>query len=62
MPQRQPLTVLSLWVQTCINEGVGLSEWEQNFVTDIEVQLAKYGHISERQEEILERIYAQKTL
>jgi len=61
MSQRQPLNSLQAMVRACIDEGVGLTEWEQSFVTDIEVQLNKYGRISEKLEEILDRIYSQKT-
>jgi hypothetical protein len=35
-----------------------LSSWEINFIDSIEGQLTSKGYLSERQEEILERIYS----
>jgi len=37
-----------------------LTEWEQKFVESVEEQFDRNGKMSERQEEILERIYKDK--
>lgn len=50
------------WVNAIINEAQDkLSEWETNFVNSIENQLDMGRTLSQRQAEILERIYADKT-
>ena len=38
-----------------------LTEWEENFVVSVRRQFKEKGMLSARQEEILERIYAEKT-
>lgn len=38
-----------------------LTKWEEDFVASVSEQFAQRGSISERQAEILERIYAEKT-
>jgi hypothetical protein len=52
------------WIESLKDEAwEELNEWEQNFVTDIERRLMKYREykLSEKQHEILERLYAEKT-
>ncbi len=39
-----------------------LSEWEERFVESIEEQFKINGRISDKQEEIIERIYKEKSL
>jgi hypothetical protein len=48
-------------VDTIQNEGRNLTEWEDNFVKSCITQYKRKGSLSERQVEIIERIYAQKT-
>jgi hypothetical protein len=38
-----------------------LTKWEENFLESIGDQFEKRGSLSDRQTEILERIYAEKT-
>lgn len=38
-----------------------LTEWEDNFVSSIRQQFESRGDLSQKQFEILERIYAEKT-
>lgn len=38
-----------------------LSEWEDNFVSSVRQQFENKGDLSDKQFEILERIYARKT-
>jgi hypothetical protein len=37
-----------------------LTEWEEGFVEDVEGYFQRKGDLTDRQEEILERIYKQK--
>ena len=41
--------------------GVNLTKWEKDFMESITEQFAGRKSISDKQEEILERIYAEKT-
>lgn len=38
-----------------------LSDWEQHFVSSLSFQLARTGTVSQKQAEIIERIYAEKS-
>jgi len=53
--------ILQHWVDTIQEEGLRLTPWEEEFVDSIAERLANRGSLSERQVEILERIYAEKT-
>lgn len=53
--------VIRHWIDTISTEGRGLSKWEGDFVESVAEQFEERGSISDRQEEILERIYAEKT-
>ena len=58
----KPKEVLSDWIETIETEASDeLNEWESKFVESVSSQLNRYGKLSQRQEEILERIYAEKT-
>jgi hypothetical protein len=58
----KPIDLLLSWVEAIIEEASDeLSDWESTFVTDIEARLRQGRSLTERQEEILERIYAEKT-
>lgn len=39
----------------------GLSKWEEDFMESITEQYGQSGKLSEKQKEVLERIYAHKT-
>jgi len=41
----------------CNNEDYNLTEWERNFITSINEQFCDRGTLSDRQCEILEKIY-----
>jgi hypothetical protein len=58
---KQPASVIGDWLTRIREEGKGLTPWEENFIEDLTSQFEETQSISDRQEEILERIYAQKT-
>lgn len=58
---RQPPEVIEHWISTILSEGRGVTKWEQTFVEDLAEQIEESGTLSERQEEILESIYAKRT-
>lgn len=49
------------WLDALERDGVNLSTWETDFAESIRVQLSLGRRLSEKQAEILERIYAEKT-
>lgn len=49
------------WVRVIQEQGTGLSKWEQDFVESVGDQLTSGRYLSEKQADILERIYADKT-
>jgi len=49
------------WIEAAQLAGEKLTKWEENFLESISEQLTERGSLSERQVEILERIYAEKT-
>jgi len=49
------------WADLIQTDGRGLTKWEEDFVQSIIEQLDDGKSLSDRQEEILERIYAEKT-
>ena len=54
---RQTPEVIRNWIDTIENEGRGLTAWEESFIADV----SRQTRWSEKQEEIIERIYAEKT-
>lgn len=58
----QPKEVLISWIEAIVDEASEkLSEWETNFVNSCYDQLQYKSSLSEKQEKILEKIYAEKT-
>lgn len=53
--------VLSEWITAVNEDGLGLTDWELNFMESITDQFERTNSLSERQIEILERIYVEKT-
>lgn len=52
---------VAAWI-TAVNEhGVNLTDWERQFMESVTDQWDRTGRLSDRQVEILERIYAEKT-
>lgn len=57
----QPIEVYQSWLDAIKDEALDkLTAWEITFIESIESQLT-YKNLSEKQAEILERIYASKT-
>lgn len=57
---RQPKEVLKHWITAVNDEGRKLTDWEIQFMESITEQFDSSGSLSEKQEEILERIYTEK--
>ncbi len=55
------IDVIANWIITVNDEGKNLSKWELDFMESITEQFVAYNRISDKQEEILERIYSEKT-
>ena len=53
--------VIRAWLKKIDEEGQDLTSWEQNFLTSVTEQFEKKGTLSEKQIEIVERIYSEKT-
>ena len=53
--------VIEHWIRTINESGVNLTKWEEDFVDSVGEQFSKYRRISDKQEDILERIYAERT-
>lgn len=49
------------WIEAVNAEARGLTCWEASFMMSLTDQFDRSGSISERQEEILEKIYAERT-
>ena len=57
---QEPKVILS-WIEHVNEEGVNLTKWEKDFMESITEQFNRKNWISDKQEEILERIYTEKT-
>ncbi len=53
--------VIEHWMITFYEQGRGLSKWEEDFMESICEQFEERGSISDKQEEILEQIYGDRT-
>ena len=49
------------WLTAIQADGINLTAWEESFVEDMAVRREADRTLSEKQSEILERIYAQRT-
>lgn len=48
------------WLETIVEDGVNLSSWETDFIESLQIQPQPL-RLSEKQAEILERIYSERT-
>lgn len=53
--------VIAQWIDAVDSYGRGLNDWELQFMRDVRKFPTKGWALSQKQEEILERIYADKT-
>jgi hypothetical protein len=53
--------IISHWIAVINEEGRGLTKWETDFMYSITEQWEEKGWMSNRQVEILERIYGNRT-
>lgn len=58
----QSKEVLKQWITAVNDEGRKLTDWEVQFMESITEQFDNSGSLSEKQEEILEKIYVEKVL
>ena len=58
---KYPKDTLKRFIVELQEDGVNLSKWEEDFVENVREKLARYGSLSVRQVEILDRIYAERT-
>ena len=49
------------WLADILSQARNLTAWEQQFLDSIEERLDEGWNLSEKQAEVLERIYAEKT-
>ncbi len=53
---------LQSWVDAIIDEASDdLNDWETKFIEDMKIKIDNKWSLTQRQEEILEKIYAEKT-
>lgn len=48
------------WIDRINDEGLNLSDWEKSFMESVTDQFTRRGSISDKQEEIVERIYTER--
>jgi hypothetical protein len=54
--------VLESWITAILEEASDdLNDWETNFIEDMTIRIANKWQLSQKQEETLEKIYANKT-
>jgi len=58
---KQTLATHKIWIEACLDNYHRLTKWEDDFIHSIQEQLELHGSLSEKQEEILERIFADRT-
>ena len=49
------------WLDAIESDGVNLSPWEEDFIASIRSQVDRGRDLSEKQLEIVERIYTERT-
>ena len=60
-PKQDEQTIWRSWIDACLTEASKpLSKWEQDFIQSISDDLTFKGTLSEKQVEVLERIYTEK--
>lgn len=62
MTAAEKRTLHATWAADIRSQARNLTAWEQQFLDAIEERLEEGWNLSEKQAEVLERIYAEKTL
>lgn len=58
----QPREVLEQWVAAIESEALDkLNDWEKGFFFNIKYSVSRFGRLTQKQQDILERIYAEYT-
>lgn len=52
--------VIEHWLDSIDSCGTEITDWEDDLLADIQKQFEERGSISDKQEEILERIYSER--
>jgi hypothetical protein len=60
MPRFGEIETWKHWVEASQQSG-HLTKWEESFLESVSEQIEEHGSLSERQAEILERIYVEKS-
>ena len=60
MGKQEPKPDIEGWLDAVAHQARNLTKWEEGFIESISDQWGRSGFLSERQIEILERIYAEK--
>lgn len=61
MPDKaERYSIFQQWIEAC-ERSDKLTDWEANFIASVRRYLESRGSLSAKQEEVLERIYADKT-
>jgi hypothetical protein len=53
--------IIQHWLFQVLYHSKDLTDWERKFLVDIDKQFHRTGRLSQKQQEIVERIYAEKT-
>jgi len=57
----QPASVLKDWIERINTEGRGLTKFEESFMLSVTDKAERGIKLSDREAEIIERIYAERT-
>jgi hypothetical protein len=57
----RPKEVIEDWINQVNEKGLDLTKWEEDFMEFLTEQFKNRGSVSDKQEEILERIYTDRT-
>lgn len=61
MAKKYTANDISQWLSELENPSKELTPWETQFIESVSDQFSRYHSLSEKQIEILEKIYAEKT-
>lgn len=53
--------ILRDWIKECKACHLDMTDWENDFIDSVDKALDLFGSLTRKQEEILEKIYSEKT-